>query len=264
MKRAIVVAGIVALGFTLPAYADVTLKQTTTGKGMGTSGTTQTTTYIKGNKMRTDTLLGDRTQSVIFDLDTQRMSAFDSRKEEADVYEMAALVKEVSASIDTANMKVSFKPNGQTKDMAGKTAIGYDIEIAMPMSIGGNKDMTVEMTLFGPAWVVKSAPGTQDFVAFYKAAAEKGWIFSDPRIAKAPPGQAKAMAEMYKLLAETNGIPYEHDMQMKMGGASGPLAGLFAKMGNVSFATKVDSVDTGALADDLFAPPAGYKLNTRK
>ena len=247
-----------------PAFADVTLKQTTTGKGMGTSGTAQTTTHIKGHKMRTDTLLGDRTQSVIFDLDAQKMFTFDSRKKEADVYEMAALVKEISASIDTANMKVSFKPNRQTKDMAGKTAIGYDIEIAVPMSIGGNKDMTMEMTLFGAAWIVQDAPGTKDFVAFYKAAADQGWIFAEPRIAKAQPGQAKAMAEMYKLLAETNGIPYEHDMQMKMSGASGPLAGLFAKMGNVSFATKVDSVDTGALADDLFAPPAGYKLNPRR
>jgi hypothetical protein len=72
------------------------------------------------------------------------------------------------------------------------------------------------------------------------------------------------MAEMYKQLAEAGGIAYETEMQMKMGGMSGPMAGLFAKMGSMSFATKVESADTGALADELFAPPAGYKLNTKK
>lgn len=262
MKRAIVLGLAVALA--APAYADVTLKQTSTGKGMGVSGTTQTTTYIKGDKMRTDTVLGDRTESVIFDLDGQKMYMFDSRKKEADVYEMAAFAQEISASVDTANMKVSFKPNGHTKEVGGKTATGYDIEVSVPTSMGGSKDMSIVMTLSGPAWIVKGAPGTEDYVRFYKAAVEKGWIFSEPRVAKAQPGQAKAMAEMYRQLAEAGGIAYETDMQMKMGGGSGPLAGLFAKMGNVSFATKLDSVDTGALADDLFAPPAGYKLNSRK
>jgi hypothetical protein len=263
MKR-VVIAGVLALGLALPAYADVTLKQTTSGKGMGMSGTTPAVTYIKGNKMRTDTTVGDRTQSMIFDLDAQKLYMFDSRKKEADVYDMATFGKEISSSVDTANMKVSMKPNGQTKEIAGKAATGYDLEISVPASMGGNKDMAMVMTLAGPTWIVKGAPGTADYVAFYKAAVEKGWIFSDPRAAKGQPGQAKAMAEMYKQLAEAGGIAYETEMQMKMGGMSGPMAGLFAKMGNMSFSTTIDSVDTAALSDDLFAPPAGYKLSTKK
>jgi hypothetical protein len=35
-------------------------------------------------------------------------------------------------------------------------------------------------------------------------------------------------------------------------------------MGNASSSTSVDSVETGALPDDLFAPPAGHKLNAKK
>jgi len=35
-------------------------------------------------------------------------------------------------------------------------------------------------------------------------------------------------------------------------------------MGNVTMTTTVDSVDVAPLADDLFAPPAGYKLNQKK
>jgi hypothetical protein len=263
MKR-VFIASVIALGLAFPAYADVTLKQTTTGKGLGMSGTTPAVTYIKGNKMRTDTTVGDRTQTMIFDLDAQKMYMFDSRKKEADVYDMATFAKDISASVDTANMKVSMKANGQTKEIAGKTATGYDLEVSVPAGMGGNKDMMMVMTLSGPTWIVKGAPGTADYVGFYKAAVEKGWIFSDPRAAKGQPGQAKAMAEMYKQLAEAGGIAYETEMQMKMGGMSGPMAGLMAKMGNMSFSTKVDSVETGALAADLFAPPAGYKLNNKK
>jgi hypothetical protein len=42
------------------------------------------------------------------------------------------------------------------------------------------------------------------------------------------------------------------------------MSGMLAKMGNMSTQTKVEDVTTGALADELFAPPPGYKLNSRK
>ena len=44
----------------------------------------------------------------------------------------------------------------------------------------------------------------------------------------------------------------------------GPMAGIFAKMGNISMTQSVQSVETGALAADLFAPPAGYKIKEQK
>jgi hypothetical protein len=126
--------------------------------------------------------------------------------------------------------------------------------------------MSMVATMTGPTWIVKGAPGAADFGRFYKAAAAKGWIFTDPRAAKGQPGQAKAMAKMYEEMAATGGIPYQTDMQMKMGssGSGNPLGGLFSKLGNRSFSTTVDTVETGALADDLFAPPAGYKLKPQK
>ena len=119
-------------------------------------------------------------------------------------------------------------------------------------------------------WIVKNAPGAAEYNAFYKAAVEKGWIFGDPRAAKGQPGQAKAMAEMYRQFAEIGGIAYESDIQIKMGmgdasgGPGGLMAGMLAKMGNVSTQSEVEDVQTGPVADDMFAPPAGYKLNARK
>ena len=129
--------------------------------------------------------------------------------------------------------------------------------------MGGSKDMTMTVTLAGPVWIVKNAPGSADYARFYKTAAEKGWIFSDPRGAKAQPGQAKAMAEMHRRMADIGGIPYQTDTQIKISG-SGPMAAVFSKMGNMTMTTTVDSVEVGPLADDLFAPPAGYKLNQKK
>ncbi|MCW5981874.1 MAG: hypothetical protein KIT09_27565 [Bryobacteraceae bacterium] len=261
--RLMVMGAVLGLGLTLPARGDVTLKQTTGGKGMGFSGTTSGVAYVKGNKMRSDAVMRDRTQTTIFDVDAQRMYVFDSKKKEADVWDMATFGAELSKAVDGSNAKASVKPNGQTKQIGANSAEGYDVEISMDSAMGGTKDMGMTVTLSGPIWVVKNAPGTEDYAGFYKAAAEKGWIFSDPRGAKAQPGQAKAMAEMYRQLADTGGIPYEIDVQIKMGG-SGPMAGILSRLGNVTMTTTVDSVEVAPLDDDLFAPPAGYKLNPKK
>ena len=249
--------------FAAPAGADVTIKQTNTGKGMGMSGTMPSTTFIKGLKMRTETVMDDTTRVIIFDVANQKMYAFDSKKKEVDVWDMQAFAAEMGKSVDTSSMTASVKANGQTRQIAGRPASGYDMEIAVPASMGGPSGPKMTVKLIGPMWVVKDAPGTREYMAFYKAAVDKGWIFSDPRAAKGSPGQAKAMAQMYKQLAETGGVPYETEMQVKMDG-DGPMAAMMAKMGGMTMTTSVQSLDTGALADDLFTPPAGYKLNDRK
>lgn len=245
------------------ASADVTIKQTVTGKGLGMSGTSESTTYIKGMKMRTELVTGNTTRVTIFDIENQKMYGFETKKKEADVWNMQEFATEMNQAVDASQMQVSLKPNGQTKTVAGQSANGYDLLISMPATFGGDKNMKMTVTLAGPLWVVKNAPGTKDYHAFYKSAVEKGWIFSDPRAAKGAPGQAKAMAEMYRQMSETGGIAYETTTDIKMSG-DGPLAGLMSRMGNVSSTAVVQSIDTGAVADELFAPPAGYKLNQRK
>ena len=265
MKRTFL-ALLLAFGVALPAAADVTLKMTTDGRGMGFSGKTAGTTYIKGNKMRTDVQMGNKIQTTIFDLDGQKMYMFESSKKEADVWDMAAFGAQVGQNIDTASMKTSLKPNGKSKEFGARTAAGYDMEVSVPAAMGGNKDQQMTVTLAGPVWIVKDAPGAADYSRFYRTAAEKGWIFGDPRAAKGQPGQARAMTEMYRQFAEIGGIAYETDIQIKMGmaGGGGPLGGLLAKIGNISMTSVVDDVQTGPLAEDLFAPPAGYKLNEKK
>ena len=263
MKRWILVALVAVVAPVAPASADVTVKSTIAAKGVGMSGTMVSTTYVKGSKMRNDIVMGDTTRSTIFDLDTQKMISFDSKKKEADVFDMQKLSGDMSKSVQVSELKSSIKPNGKTKELLGKTATGYDMTISLPATMGGPGGMKMVVNLEGPLWIVKGAPGTAEYLAFYKAAVDKGWFFSDPRTAKAQPGQAKAMAEVQRQLASTGGIPYEQETTVKMSG-EGPMAGVLAKMGNITSTTTVTGIETGTLAADLFAVPAGYKLKEQK
>lgn len=262
MKRMILAVGL-AIAFSVQVFADVTIKSTGTGKGMGMSAKMNTVTYLKGMKMRTDTVKGDSTDTVIFDLENQRMYSFNSKKKEADVWNMASISEEMSKVVEVKEIKSSIKPNGQTKQFGTRTANGYDIEVSVPFAMGGEGGPELTMMMTGQTWVVKGAPGTADYAAFYKAAAEKGWIFQDPKTAKASPGQAKANAKMYEQLASLGGMAYETTINMKAGG-EGPMAGIMGKMMNMTMTTTTESIETGALAADMFAPPAGYKLNQKK
>ena len=73
------------------------------GKGMGMSGTSPATTYIKGNKMRTDIVIGDTTRTTIFDVDAQKMYSFDSKKKEADVVgHGGSSPQDIAKNVDTS------------------------------------------------------------------------------------------------------------------------------------------------------------------
>jgi len=252
-------SAVLAFAIWAPAHADVTINATNTGKGLGMSGTTTSTTYIKGLKMRVDNMTSKRTDTTIFDVENQKMYVLDAKKKEADVWDMGAFSEELSQAVSIEGMRSSIRPNGQAKAIAGHNAEGYDMEIIVPATIGGAGGMQVTMVLTGVTWIVKGAPGTEEYAAFYKGAAEKGWIFSDPRAARGSPGQAKAMAEMYEEFANLGGVPYESQQDIKAQG-EGMMGGLMARMGGMSMTSTTQSVETAPLSDDLFQPPADYEL----
>ena len=114
----VTLAAIVALAVAAPARADLKLTEATTGKGLGMTGNIASTTYIKGLKMRVDTNQGDKVQSMIFDVENQKLYMFDSKKKEADVCDMADFGKQIGM-MDSGTGTSSFKPNGQTKQING-------------------------------------------------------------------------------------------------------------------------------------------------
>ncbi len=254
-------AAVLAFALGAAAHADVTMKQTNTGKGLGMSGETTSTTYIKGLKMRVDGEVGKKSSTTIFDVDNQKMYVLDPKKKEAAVWNMATVTQEISQAVSADGMRASIKPNGQKKPIAGHEADGYDMEIVVPATVGGGMQVTIVLT--GVTWMAKGAPGAAEYAAFYSGAAEKGWIFSDPRAAKGSPGQAKAMAQMHAEFAKIGGVPYESNWDIKPQ-ADGMMGGLMSKMGGLSMITITDSVVVGPLADDLFQVPADYKVSEKQ
>ena len=255
---ATVVVGLLAA----PALADVTVTSQVTGKGLGKAAESQSIVYIKGLKMRTDSTLGDSPTTTIIDIEAQKFISINHKKKEASVIDMAQFRQDLDKSMKGGQTEASLKPNGEKKEIAGRACNGYDISVIMPMAIGGDTSMTMVMS--GPVFIAKGAPGSADYARFHLAAAEKGFIMSDPRAAKGAPQQVKGMTELYKTIADTGGIPYSMEMSMKIDGA-GPMAGMMNKvMGGAAFSSAVTAVSTDAVAGDTFDVPAGYKVKDSK
>ena len=80
-----------------PAAADVTVTATTSGKAPVVGDLTGSqTTRIKGNRMRIDTMQGDKASALILDIDGQRMITIDDRKREATIMPTAKLQEALS------------------------------------------------------------------------------------------------------------------------------------------------------------------------
>jgi Domain of unknown function (DUF4412) len=249
----------VAALLSAPAFADVTVNQKTTGKGaFGAAMSGDTVQYLKGSKMRIDQKRGDDEISTIIDADAQRMVSLNHKKKEAEIYDMTKMAAEL-AKIQASDIQASVTPTAQTRQIAGQTCTVHNMEIQVPMAMG-NSQMSMVMT--GPACLVKNAPGAKDYEAFYRNAVEKGLFFSDPRQAKAQPGQAKGMAKLYQEMA-SRGLPYAQDITMKFQGSE-MMAGMMNKMGGLTMSTEVTSVSTADVDASLFEIPAGYKQKQQK
>ena len=163
----------------------------------------------------------------------------------------------------TGAVKASLKPNGQKKDLAGRACTGYDMSTRDADGDGrpGGPEMTIMMA--GPVFIAKGAPGSADYARFHLAAAEKGFVMSDPRAAKGDPA-AKGMTELYKAMADTGGIPYFMEISVKVEGG-GPMGGMMNKMmGGSAFTQTVTAVSTDAVPADKFDVPADYKVKDAK
>lgn len=247
-----------ALLMAAPAWADVTMTQTMTGKM--SNGTT--VTRIKGHKMRVDMTptqgqAGPNT-SMIFDVDSGKIIIVDHSKKEA----MVSATSEFGASlnkISDADMQASLTPTSATKTVAGVNCTVYDSNVAVKFTaMDGQPPLTVKM--IGPVCLSKSVPGSADFKEFYNAASSKGFIFTDPTMAKSQPGMAKGMATMMKKWADA-GVALSTEMNMSFEG-TGMMAEMMKKVGANKVTTEATKIEASSLTDDLFAVPAGYKMRT--
>jgi hypothetical protein len=258
MKRDRVVAVfVVCAAVATPAAADVTFKQKVSGKGMIAAAAGDSVQFIKGARMRTDQAIGGKETTTIIDANAQQMTVLNHKRREAEVYDMTRIAADL-AKIPMSDVKASVTPTTETRQIAGSTCTVHQMQVSVPTEMGPEK---VTIVLAGPICLVKNGPGQADFAAFYKAAADKGLFFGDPRAAKAQAGQAKGMTEMYRQMA-TLGVPLAQEMNFKFEG-TGMMAAMMGKMGSNTMTTEVVSVSTDTIPDSTFEVPAGYKIVKR-
>ncbi len=256
--RSTALAFVLAFLVAAPAAADLTITATTTGKApvVGDLNGTQTT-RIKGNRMRLDTVQGDRETALILDFDGQRMIALDSKKREATITTQAKL-QEVLGKTSTGDVKASVTPTAETKTIAGFACKVHNVSVAVPFSMGG-PEMQMALVMAGPACLSKDAPGYADYLRLYTTVGEKGWILGDPRGAAGPgAAMAKGIANFQKAMAEA-GVPLDQNLHAELKG-EGPMAGMMGRMFKIDSGLVVTKIETGDIDAAQFDVPAGYKV----
>jgi hypothetical protein len=247
------------------AHADVSVMTTTAGKAsiinVGGTGTN----LIKGNRMRTDSVIGGRTDSLIIDIDGRRFVNIDEKKKSATVTPLDSISDEL-AKIGAGPFNATLKKTAQVKKIAGYSCTVHDINVSFPFSVTGNPGdgMDVNMVLSGTVCLSTDAPGLADYQKFYRASADSGFIFGDPRTTKSPTGAAtaKAYAELTRKMAEA-GMALESHVLISASGAN-PMASMMAKLAASDITTTVTQITVGDLPAEQFDVPAGYKMKTQK
>ena len=258
------IAALCLAGCTV-AHADVTVTTQTAGKAAFINIGGEGANLIKGNRMRTDATMGSRANSLIIDIDGLRFVDVDDRKKSATVTPLAAISDDL-AKVGLGAISTSLKKTAQVKKVAGYSCTVHDVNVTMPFSVTGNPGdgMDVTMVLSGTACLSADAPGLADYQKFYKASADSGFIFGDPRAVKSPTGaaQARAYAEFTRKMADA-GMMLESHLTISASG-NNPMASMMAKAAASDITTTVTQISVGDLPADKFDVPAGYKVKTQK
>jgi hypothetical protein len=264
MNKRILLAGLLASGATL-AHADVTVNTTTAGKASIMNVGGDGANYIKGKRMRTDSMFGGRQVSMITDIDNLRFIELDDKKKTATITPLASIADQL-AKVGVGAMQATLTKTSQTKTVSGMPCTVHDIRVTMPFTPMGEpgQGMDMNMVLSGTVCLSTTAPGLADYQAFYKAAADSGFIFGNPAAAKSPTGaaQAKAYAALTKKMAEA-GMALESHVIISATGDN-PMAGMMGKLAASDITTVVTKAEVGEVPADKFDVPAGYKVKTQK
>jgi len=246
------------------AHADVTVNTTTTGKMIvDVSGTGVIS--IKGTRQRSDQAVGGKNQALIIDIDGRRFVNIDDKKKSATVTPLDSIADELQ-KVGVGTINATLTKTAQTKTIAGFPCTVHDIRLSLPFSPTGQtgQGMDLTMLLTGTVCLSTTAPGLADYQKFYKAAADSGFIFGDPRTAKSPTGaaQAKAYAEITRKMAEA-GMALESSINIDASGDN-PMGAMFSKLAKGHIVTTFTGVTAGDVAPDKFEIPAGYKVKNQK
>lgn len=245
-----------------PSAADVKMVTQVESTGMAAAANGESTVYIKGLMMRSETTARGEQMVMLLDVENGRMVSLDVKKEKAEVFDLKGLQKQMEQFVDSSDVSVSLEPSGATETVAGETCNVHEMTVRVKVEMAPGSGMGATMVMDGTSCLVPDAPGAEDYERFYKAMAEKGMFLGDPRAAQGPgAGTQKGMAELYRAMAE-KGMAYHSDLIMSFD-ASGMMAKMFDRFA-FDTETTVTSVSTESLPDSLFEIPAGWKVKNVK
>jgi len=233
----------------------------------GQSMSPKTTSRIKGKKARADIVAQMIQISTISDLDANQVIVLRPDQKTAQVITPSNVkdaIKTAAASLPAMDSNV--KPTGKSQVIDGIKCDEYSFTLAMDMSQmnpGGQMPPEamdamkgLKMNMAGSLWVAKDVPGAAEYLAFQKAA-------SANELASAASGvtgmQMPGMDKMMKAMGSLNGMAYLTEMTMTIEG-TGQLAEMMQQMGPMKITTKVTSITTDSIADDVFKVPEGYSV----
>lgn len=263
MKKHRILVSTTLLALSAAAHADVTVTTQTVGKMViDVSGDAVNT--IKGKRQRSDSTFRGKAQTLIIDIEGRRFIDLDARKKVANVTMLDSIAKELE-KVGTGTLDAKLTKTTQTRQIAGFPCTVHDVSVSLPFSPTGHAGdgMDLTMTMSGTVCLATDVPGLADYQAFYRAAADSGFIFGDPRSARSPTGaaQAKAYAALTRKMAE-GGMALESNVNINAGG-DGPMAAMMGKLAKGNITTTVTKIETGELPAASFEIPADYKTKTR-
>jgi hypothetical protein len=259
---------------TAAVHADVTIVTTTTIDGGmaamgGQSMSPKITNRIKGLKSRNDIDAQMIQMATIADLVGKQVIVLrpDQRTAQIITPAPAAAAKDAPAPAGPS-IESSVSPTGKSQVIDGIKCDEYTFSTAVNMSelnVGGGTmppeaaEMMkgVRMLLKGSIWVAKDIPGAADYLAFQKAVAGAGDLGSV--ISGASGMGMPGLDKMMKSMANVNGLAYLTEMTMTVEG-TGQMAEMMQQMGPMKITSKVTSITTDPIADDVFEIPAGYTI----
>jgi hypothetical protein len=259
-------------------HADVTIVQKTTVEGgaaaMAPGGVPSPTmtSRIKGTKGRTDMDMGTTTiptnMSTITDAAAKQVILLDHNQKTARV--STAGQKPPASAADAPAATVQFDgsvtPTGKTQTIDGYKCDEYAFTTTLSMSdmAGGNQlppeaaaaMQGIKMVMKGSLWVAKDAPGLAEWRDYQKAMASADLTTA----AMGATGvNMPGMDKLMKAMSGVDGLPILTEMDMTIEG-SGQMADMMRQMGSMKVTTKVLSVKTDSIADDVFKVPEGYQV----
>lgn len=263
---------------TAVVHADVTIVQKTTVEGGmmamagGAAPTPTMTNRIKGQKARMDIDMQNApmpmNMSTITDLAAKQVILLQHDQKTVQILNGAAApatssTTAANAPAPSVKVDASVTPTGKSQMIDGFKCDEYTFTSTMSMAeaSGANippeaaammKDLT--MTMKGSMWVTKDAPGIAEYRAF-----QKGMV--DAQLGGAAMAASgvnmPGMDKMMKAMANVEGMAYLTEATMSIEG-SGQLADMMKQMGAMRMTTRVTSIKTEPLSDDLFKIPEGY------